>query len=242
MAGAPSDIPFPHYLRRGYTHTTATWTRACTPVLQLLFSHHRQKHHTLSTFSALSSWGRPAMTHALSCTTRAAVHTNTAATCPHAWYARYSTPLHPGCYAMNPPHLGRLELPGQARHDVHRIRAAHADRAHAQAARVGRVRVRADHHAARECIVLQHDLRGCAASARCRPEGSGCEHCDYSGCSALGVSSLEHRFRETRSAPSLTPEQGSFRADAKLQLAICLLYGTGQKTPLWRKVCCVPGG
>lgn len=66
---------------------------------------------------------------------------------------------------LHPSHLGRLELPGQARHDIHRIRAAHTDRAHAQAARVGRVRVRADHHAARERIVLQHDLRGRAASA-----------------------------------------------------------------------------
>lgn len=56
-------------------------------------------------------------------------------------------------------YLGGLQLPGQAGHDVHRISAAHADGAHAQSAGVHRVRVCADHHAAREGVVLQHDLQ-----------------------------------------------------------------------------------
>ena len=54
--------------------------------------------------------------------------------------------------------LRHLQLPGDARHHVDGIRAAHADRDHAQAPGVGGVRVGADHHAARERIVLQHDL------------------------------------------------------------------------------------
>ncbi len=50
------------------------------------------------------------------------------------------------------------ELPGHARHHIHRIGAAHADRQHAHAARIGCMGVRPDHHAAREGIVLQDDL------------------------------------------------------------------------------------
>ena len=59
-----------------------------------------------------------------------------------------------------PPHL---ELPGHAGHDVHGVGAAHANGAHAQAAGVGGVRVGADHHAAGERVVLQHNLVGVGA-------------------------------------------------------------------------------
>ncbi len=61
---------------------------------------------------------------------------------------------------LDADHLGRLELPRQARHHVHRVRAAHAHGAHAQAASVGRVAVRTDHHQAGQGVVLQHDLCG----------------------------------------------------------------------------------
>ena len=49
-------------------------------------------------------------------------------------------------------------LPGEARHHVDGVRAAHAAREHAEPAGVGRVRVGADHHAAREGVLLEHDL------------------------------------------------------------------------------------
>ncbi len=55
-------------------------------------------------------------------------------------------------------HLGGLELPRDARHDIHCVCAAHTDRAHAEAPAVGRVAVRADHQPARERVVLQDDL------------------------------------------------------------------------------------
>ena len=61
-------------------------------------------------------------------------------------------------------HLGRLELPGQAGHDVHRVCPTHADCTGAQATSIGRVRVRANHQAAREGVVLQNDLHGGACS------------------------------------------------------------------------------
>ena len=50
------------------------------------------------------------------------------------------------------------QLPGHARHHVHRIGAAHTDGQHAHTARVGRMGIRPDHHAARERVVLQDDL------------------------------------------------------------------------------------
>lgn len=56
-------------------------------------------------------------------------------------------------------HLGGLQLPGQAGHDVHCIGAAHADSAHTETASIHRVRVCADHHASWEGVVLQHDLQ-----------------------------------------------------------------------------------
>ena len=49
-------------------------------------------------------------------------------------------------------------LPGQPGHDLDRVRPADADRAGAQAAGVGRVRVGADDQLAREGVVLQHHL------------------------------------------------------------------------------------
>ena len=49
-------------------------------------------------------------------------------------------------------------LPGEVGQHIHGVRAAHARREHPEAARVRRVRVRTDHHAAREGVVLQHHL------------------------------------------------------------------------------------
>jgi hypothetical protein len=59
------------------------------------------------------------------------------------------------------PHADELRiqhLPREARHHVHRIRATDPAGEHAEPAGVGRVRVRADHHAARERVLLEHDL------------------------------------------------------------------------------------
>ena len=49
-------------------------------------------------------------------------------------------------------------LPREAGHHVDRVGAADADRAHAEPARVRRVRVGADHQPAGERVVLEHDL------------------------------------------------------------------------------------
>ena len=63
-------------------------------------------------------------------------------------------------------------LPGEAGHHVHRVGAADAGGEHAEAAGVRRVGVGADHHAAGEGVVLQHDLvddaRSRASRSRCR--------------------------------------------------------------------------
>ncbi len=55
--------------------------------------------------------------------------------------------------------LGGLELPGKSCHDIHSIGATHTHSAHAQATRIGGVRVCADHHATGEGVVLQHNLQ-----------------------------------------------------------------------------------
>ena len=49
-------------------------------------------------------------------------------------------------------------FPGQARHNLNRVRAAHAYRAGAQPAGVGGVRIRANHQLAGKCVVFQRDL------------------------------------------------------------------------------------
>ena len=67
-------------------------------------------------------------------------------------------PISEGTLQVDANHLWRLELPGQAGHDVHRIRAAHSHGAHAQTTRVGGVGVGTDHQAAGEGVVLQHRL------------------------------------------------------------------------------------
>ena len=59
------------------------------------------------------------------------------------------------------PHADQLRdarVVRPARHHVDRVGAADADRDHAEPARVRRVRVGADHHAAGERVVLEHDL------------------------------------------------------------------------------------
>ena len=68
--------------------------------------------------------------------------------------------------------LGIEHLPGEPGHRLAAVGAAHADGDHAEAARVGRVRVGADHEAAGEGVVLEHDLvddaRARASRSRCR--------------------------------------------------------------------------
>ena len=59
---------------------------------------------------------------------------------------------------LDADHLGALELPRQASHHVHGVRAAHADAQAAETAAVGRVRVRADEQHARKRVVLQNNL------------------------------------------------------------------------------------
>jgi len=54
--------------------------------------------------------------------------------------------------------LGIQHLPREPRHRLAAVRAAHTDGGHAEAARVGRVRVGADHEAAGKRVVLQHHL------------------------------------------------------------------------------------
>ena len=89
---------------------------------------------------------------------------------------------HTKCTARCAAHLGRLQLPREPGHHVHGVSPAHANchargpqssrrgggartraharhtRAHPETARVGCVRVRADHEAAGERVVLEHDL------------------------------------------------------------------------------------
>ncbi len=67
----------------------------------------------------------------------------------------------PAAELAGEPHaheLGIEHLPRQPRHRLAAIRAADPDGGHAEAARVGRVRVGADHETAGEGVVLQHDL------------------------------------------------------------------------------------
>ncbi len=59
---------------------------------------------------------------------------------------------------MDADQLGMEHFPRQPRHHLAAVRAADADREHAEAAAVGRVRVGADHEPAGEGVVLQHDL------------------------------------------------------------------------------------
>ena len=54
--------------------------------------------------------------------------------------------------------FGTRVLNGQPGHHVDRVGAADADRDHAEAARVRRVAVGADHHPAGERVLLEHDL------------------------------------------------------------------------------------
>ena len=54
--------------------------------------------------------------------------------------------------------LGRLQLPRQPSHHVHRISTTNTHSTHAQAAGVDSVAVSADHHAAGDGVVLQYDL------------------------------------------------------------------------------------
>jgi hypothetical protein len=77
-----------------------------------------------------------------------------------------------------PTDLGGLQLPGQARHDIHRISTAHANSAHAQSTSIHSVRVCADHHAPWEGIVLQHDLQAGAQrnQAHLRAESRAAAH------------------------------------------------------------------
>jgi len=50
---------------------------------------------------------------------------------------------------------------------IHGIRAAHADGSHAQAARIGGVRVGANHEEAGDGVVLQHCMRACVCVCVC---------------------------------------------------------------------------
>ena len=61
---------------------------------------------------------------------------------------------------LDADHARRLELPREIGHHVDRVGAADADRARAEAAAVGRVRVGADHQEAGEGVVLEDDLGG----------------------------------------------------------------------------------
>mmetsp|Transcript_41547 Transcript_41547/g.106288 ORF Transcript_41547/g.106288 Transcript_41547/m.106288 type:complete len:369 (-) Transcript_41547:81-1187(-) len=97
--------------------------------------------------------------------TRAKVLHNGAGATLHREDARYLAddilgggPIRHLAGQLNADHLGALQLPGQPSHDIHGVRAAHTDRAHAEATSVGGMGVRANHHAAGEGIVLQHDL------------------------------------------------------------------------------------
>ena len=54
--------------------------------------------------------------------------------------------------------LGPADVPGEAGHDVDGVGTANADRDHAEPAGVRGVAVGAEHHAAREGVVLEHDL------------------------------------------------------------------------------------
>ena len=52
-----------------------------------------------------------------------------------------------------PPHI-----PWEARHDIDGVCTTYADRDHSESASIRGVRVGADHHSARECVVLEHYL------------------------------------------------------------------------------------
>ena len=65
---------------------------------------------------------------------------------------------------------GVQHLPGQAGHGLAAVRAAHADGHHAEAARVRRVAVGADHHPAGERVLLEHDLMDDAAARLPEPD------------------------------------------------------------------------
>ena len=59
---------------------------------------------------------------------------------------------------MDADELRPAHVEGEAGHHVDRVGAADTDRDHAEPARVRRVAVGADHHPARERVVLEHDL------------------------------------------------------------------------------------
>jgi len=55
--------------------------------------------------------------------------------------------------------LGLQDLPVEAGHYVDRVGTADSDRDHPEPASIGCVRIGADHHPAREGVVLEHDLK-----------------------------------------------------------------------------------
>ncbi len=59
---------------------------------------------------------------------------------------------------MHADHFREFQFPCHSRHHIHGIRTADTDGDHSQSARVRRMRVRADHHSAGECIILKHNL------------------------------------------------------------------------------------
>ncbi|MCG3120622.1 MAG: hypothetical protein ALAOOOJD_03403 [bacterium] len=61
-------------------------------------------------------------------------------------------------FEMHADEARPFQFPRNAGHHIHRIRAADTDGNHAKAAGIGRVRIRADHHAARKSVIFQHDL------------------------------------------------------------------------------------
>src|SRR5258705_154701 len=67
----------------------------------------------------------------------------------------------PGRELAGEAHADQLRvepLPGEPGHGLAAVGPAHADGDHAEAARVGRMRIRPDHEAARERVVLEHHL------------------------------------------------------------------------------------
>ena len=65
---------------------------------------------------------------------------------------------------MNADDLWPPHVPGETRHDVDGVGATDADRHHGKAAGIGCVAVGADHHAAGERVLLEHDLVNDAAA------------------------------------------------------------------------------
>ena len=59
---------------------------------------------------------------------------------------------------VNLDNLGALQLPGDTRHDINRIRTTDTASDHAETAGVGGVRVSTDHEATGEGVVLEDDL------------------------------------------------------------------------------------